>query len=143
MNKIFIENEKEMINFAKKLAQNCKIYQIYCLTGTLGSGKTFFSKYFISHLTKEDPSIISSPTFNIYNNYKSENLDIYHFDLYRIKNDQELDNIGFYDLLKNGIILIEWPEIAKNYLKQDFINIDFQILDNNQRILTIKEFIEN
>lgn len=137
MQKILINNHGQMADFAKKQAKNVKNNQIFTLSGTLGSGKTFFAKYFISHLTGLDVSQITSPTFNIYNHYDTNNLNIYHFDLYRIKDEAELENIGFYDLLKDGVCLIEWPEIAKKYLPCNVVSIIFEIINNNKRKLII------
>jgi tRNA threonylcarbamoyladenosine biosynthesis protein TsaE len=133
MNKIFIENQQEMANFAIKMAKSVKNHQIITLEGNLGAGKSFFAKNFISFLTGINKSEITSPTFNIYNHYQINQQNIYHFDLYRIKNEGELDNIGFYDLLKDGICLIEWPEIAKRYLSQPITQINFNIISEFQR----------
>jgi tRNA threonylcarbamoyladenosine biosynthesis protein TsaE len=141
---IFIKNQQEMQDFARKFAQNFiknhlinkNSTKIITLSGTLGSGKTVFAKNFISELTGEENDQITSPTFNIYLEYHIKNHNIYHFDLYRIKNECELKNIGFYDLLKDGICLIEWPEIAERYLPNDAINIDINIGKNEERIIT-------
>ena len=137
MNKIFIENQQEMANFAIKMAKSVKNHQIITLEGNLGAGKSFFAKNFISFLTGINKSEITSPTFNIYNHYDTNNLNIYHFDLYRIKDEEELENIGFYDLLKDGVCLIEWPEIAKKYLPCNVMSIIFEIINNNKRKLII------
>lgn len=131
--KILIKNKTEMANFARKIARNCPKNQIIALNGTLGSGKTFFAQNFILELMAEKEEV-TSPTFSIYHHYISKDkINIYHFDLYRIKNESELDNIGFYDLLKDGICLIEWPEIAKRYLKKNITNISIKILDGKKR----------
>ena len=61
---------------------------------------------------------------------KTKSVEIFHFDLYRLKNAQELENIGFFDAMKNGICLIEWPEIAKNFLPKNYVEIE--ILNKNQ-----------
>jgi tRNA threonylcarbamoyladenosine biosynthesis protein TsaE len=139
MKRILIKNQQEMAEFAQEVAKDAKNHQIFALNGTLGSGKTFFAKNFISFLTDLDQSEITSPTFNIYNHYQTKDFNIYHFDLYRIKNVEELENIGFYDLLKDGVCLIEWPEIAQKYLTNNIINIDFNIIDDCQREILIDE----
>jgi len=126
-----------MAKFAKEQAKNVKNNDIFALNGTLGSGKTFFAKYFISSLVNLDVSQITSPTFNIYSHYQINDLNIYHFDLYRLKHEEELENIGFYDLLKDGVCLIEWPEIAQKYLTNNVIKINFNILGANKREVII------
>ncbi|MDB2550395.1 tRNA (adenosine(37)-N6)-threonylcarbamoyltransferase complex ATPase subunit type 1 TsaE [Rickettsiales bacterium] len=137
MTKIIINNQEEMAKFAKEQAKNVKNNDIFALNGTLGSGKTFFAKYFISSLVNLDVSQITSPTFNIYSHYQINDLNIYHFDLYRLKHEEELENIGFYDLLKDGVCLIEWPEIAQKYLTNNVIKINFNILGANKREVII------
>jgi len=97
------------------------------------------AKNFISFLTDIKQSEITSPTFNIYNHYQINKQNIYHFDLYRINDEEELDNIGFYDLLKDGICLIEWPEIAKKYLPSLFTRIDFNIISEFQREISLSD----
>lgn len=139
MTKILIQNQQEMADFAIKMAKSIKNNQIITLEGNLGAGKTFFAKNFISFLTDIKQSEITSPTFNIYNHYQINKQNIYHFDLYRINNEEELDNIGFYDLLKGGICLIEWPEIAKKYLPSLFTRIDFNIISEFQREISLSD----
>lgn len=139
MTKILIQNQQEMADFAIKMAKSIKNNQIITLEGNLGAGKTFFAKNFISFLTDIKQSEITSPTFNIYNHYQINKQNIYHFDLYRINNEEELDNIGFYDLLKDGICLIEWPEIAKKYLPSLFTRIDFNIISEFQREISLSD----
>lgn len=139
MTKILIQNQQEMADFAIKMAKSIKNNQIITLEGNLGAGKTFFAKNFISFLTDINQSEITSPTFNIYNHYQINRQNIYHFDLYRIKNEDELDNIGFYDLLKDGICLIEWPKIAKKYLPSLFTRIDFNIISEFQREISLSD----
>lgn len=137
MTKILIQNQQEMADFAIKMAKSTKDHQIITLEGNLGAGKTFFAKNFISFLTGVNKSEITSPTFNIYNHYQINQQNIYHFDLYRIKNEGELDNIGFCDLLKDGICLIEWPEIAKKYLPPSISRVNFNIISEFQREISL------
>ncbi|MDD2483232.1 MAG: L-threonylcarbamoyladenylate synthase [Candidatus Shapirobacteria bacterium] len=110
---------------------------IFALTGDLGCGKTVFSRK-IGHLLgiKEK---ITSPTFVIYNEYKLKNNKFLHFDLYRISADYELEEIKFFELLKNNIVCIEWPENMgeKNFerLKKEnkVVTIQFKYIDEKTR----------
>ena len=121
MNKILIKNQNEMVNLAAEIASKSKSRDVIALKGTLGSGKSFFAKNFINSLKEkfgEKSCEVLSPTFNLVYSYDTKKGEVFHFDLYRLKSAQELENIGFFDALKNGICLIEWPEIAAQFLKQ-------------------------
>lgn len=133
---INIQNQEEMIRFAHQFSQNPP--NIIGLKGTLGAGKSFFAKHFINSL-QENKTDILSPTFNICLNYQTKLGEISHFDLYRIKEKEELENIGFFDTLKNNICLIEWPEIALDYLKtlDDFTLLEFEITQGEGRKIII------
>ncbi len=130
-NKIFITSKTQMQDFAAQMAAESKLGNIYCLKGTLGSGKSFFAKNFINSL-QEKPSEVLSPTFNLLYSYESKKGEIFHFDLYRLKSSEELENIGFFDALQNGICLIEWPEIAEKFLPKNFIEITIKTIAHKE-----------
>ena len=111
-----INNLEELKKFSYKLAQKIKIPQLILLKGELAIGKTQMVKYMVETL-KRDSKVVSSPTFSLINTYPAKkSFDIYHIDLYRIKSDEELKEIGFWDLFyKDALIFIEWPErVEKN-----------------------------
>ncbi len=114
-----------MADLAKEIAAQTHIGDVIGLKGTLGAGKSFFAKNFINFLS-EKPREILSPTFNLLYSYNSKKGEIFHFDLYRLKNEEELENIGFFDALKNGISLIEWPEIAYKFLRKNYREIEIK-----------------
>lgn len=122
---IIIKNKQEMADFAKKIAKSVKPNQIIGLKGSLGVGKSFFARAFINALSSEEIEVLS-PTFNLVYSYQTKKGEVFHFDLYRLKNKNELENIGFFDSLQNGICLIEWPEIAAKYLRQDYLEIEIR-----------------
>ena len=130
MTKLLIKSKAEMINLAKKIADNCQKGDIFALTGTLGAGKTFFVQNFINSLLREEQNILS-PTFNLVYSYDSKKGKIFHFDLYRLKSAEELENIGFFEALKEGICLIEWPEIAQNFLPKNLTKISINLNSND------------
>ncbi len=142
MNKYtFISNsENDTKNFAKQLAKKLNTGDILILTGDLGSGKTKFTEGFLNNfkLDKE----ISSPTFNIVNEYKNSNTKIFHFDVYRLKSVDEFYEIGGEEYFSSGICIIEWGEIIKDALPNEYIKIAFQKDNNdiNKRILIIEAF---
>ncbi len=91
--------------------------------------KLIFARNFINALSLE-PQDVLSPTFNLVYSYDSKKGEIFHFDLYRLKSVEELENIGFFDALKNGICLIEWPEIAEKYLQKNYLEIEIKFAGN-------------
>ncbi len=119
-------------NMAKDIAPFIKNNIIF-LNGEIGAGKTTFTKYLVEIYGLNDE--VCSPTFSLENRYNTKNGLIIHFDLYRIKNEEELDMIGFYDTLKeDATILIEWADKfnIEKYIKNYKI-ISFKIHDSNIR----------
>ena len=94
------------------------------LKGTLGSGKTTFAQFFIKHLTHAQN--VQSPTFNIVNVYENEPCSIWHYDFYRIKNLNEIYELGLEESLAYGISVIEWPELIENIIHQNKFIIYFK-----------------
>lgn len=136
MNKIIINNKLEMQKFAAQMAAKAKAGDVIGLKGTLGAGKSFFADAFINSLLDEKVAVLS-PTFNLLYSYPTRSGAVHHFDLYRIKNEEELENIGFFDCLKDGICLIEWPEIAKKFLPKNYLEINIEIINDEKRIINI------
>lgn len=138
--KYISNSEKDTMNFAYNLASKLTNGDIIVLTGELGAGKTKFTEGFLSYLGLEDE--ISSPTFNIVNEYKKNNINIYHFDVYRLENSDEFYAIGGEEYFNTGICIIEWGEIIKDVLPTDYIQISFSKDDKkeNLRILDIQTF---
>lgn len=139
--KILTEFECDLIelkSFANSIATKSKIGDIYLLKGDLGVGKTTFSRFLINALFKKfqlnKPINIKSPSYPILINYPLLNFEIYHYDLYRLKNKNELGEIEFFDNLENNISLVEWPEIIINELNiYNHYIIDFMFISINKR----------
>lgn len=112
-----------MANFAQKIANEIASNNTAILLyGSLGVGKSFFAKNFINSL-QEKPTPILSPTFNLVYSYSTIKGEVFHFDLYRLKGAEELENIGFFEAINRHITLIEWPQIAENYLTKNCLKI--------------------
>ncbi len=114
-NNIDISDIKSLQDVANKISNFIKSGDNFYLYGELGVGKTIFTKFLINQLqTKNNlnTSEVLSPTFNILNEYKIGELKIKHFDLYRIKREDELENLSIFEY-KNDINIIEWPEVLK------------------------------
>ena len=122
----------EMLQVAEAILKTYPGEHTFTLSGDLGSGKTTFVKAFAVALGLEEE--ISSPTFSIVHEYCEGDKRIYHFDLYRIKNQAELFQFGFEEYLeKNAYVLIEWPEIALNLLPGVCVSIHFEAENENKR----------
>lgn len=100
-----------------KLGQKAKPGQVYTLTGDLGVGKTVFTQGFARGLEIEEP--VCSPTFTIVQVYEEGRLPFYHFDVYRIGDVEEMDEIGYEDyVMGDGVSLIEWANLIKEILPE-------------------------
>ena len=139
--KINISKEKDTRLVAERLSKLINLGDFILLTGNLGVGKTTFTKYIINSLQRINRQAISevpSPTFNITNEYQIKKILIKHFDLYRIKNEKELNNLGIQENLKKQITLVEWPEIIKKLKIKNSISLIFKYNKSyTERYLTI------
>ena len=132
----------DTMNIAKELAKYMQKGDIIVLTGELGAGKTKFTEGFASYFNLQDE--ISSPTFNIVNEYKNDKATIYHFDVYRLEDVEEFYAIGGEEYFLNGICVIEWGEMIEEALPHDYLKINFSKMkdDNNKRIIDIIQYGE-
>ncbi len=111
-------SEKETFQIAKELAEKAQPGEVYCLSGNLGVGKTVFTKGFAAGLGITEP--VSSPTFTIVQIYEEGRLPLYHFDVYRIEDIEEMEEIGYEDCFYGeGICLVEWAELIKEVLPEN------------------------
>ena len=123
MEKLISHSENETKLIGKKFAEKLKKGDVIVLTGELGSGKTKFTEGVLEHFGLENE--ISSPTFNIVNEYISKNINIYHFDVYRLEDEDEFYAIGGEEYFDKGICLIEWGEMIESVLPKKYIHITF------------------
>lgn len=126
-----IEQWQEVVDTLLPLQHN-----ILLLKGNLGAGKTTFTQCLLKNLGSRDE--VSSPTYSIVNEYDSPNGKIFHFDLYRMKNIEEVYDIGIDEYLDNGYLcIIEWPEIYEEELKElPHHQIIIENIDN-ERVINI------
>ncbi len=112
----------ETFEYAKKLAEKLPGGSVILLSGDLGVGKTVFAKGFAKGLGIDAP--VTSPTFTIMQVYDSGRLPLYHFDVYRIEDEEEMVEVGFEDYIYgDGISLIEWPEKIEGLIPKDAIKV--------------------
>lgn len=134
----FITNSKdETMALARKLAEKLNNHDVIFYVGGLGMGKTAFTQGLCEGLgIKAD---VTSPTFAIVNRYEGSPLSLYHFDMYRIENEEQLYNIGFYDYLDyDGVLAIEWSENISEFFGENNITIYFEKLGETMRKITIE-----
>ncbi len=126
------DTEKFAEEFSKKLTGN----EIIALYGDLGAGKTSFTRGLAKGLEIEQT--VSSPTFAIVNEYSGV-YPLYHFDMYRIENWDDLESIGFFDYINTGVIIIEWSENIEGALPSEVIKIYIDKTENdNERIIKVE-----
>ena len=113
--KIDISDQKSLLEVAGKFAKLIEKGDIFLLYGQIGVGKTTFTRFLINNLEVKNTfnkSDVLSPTFNILNEYQVKNINIKHIDLYRIKNKDEIINLGLFEE-SDALKIIEWPEILE------------------------------
>ena len=116
---------EETYELGKKIGQQARSGQVYTLTGDLGVGKTVFTQGVAAGLGITEP--VSSPTFTIVQIYEEGRLPFYHFDVYRIGDIEEMEEIGYDDyFFGEGICLIEWAELIEEILPKDRISITIE-----------------
>ena len=136
-----ISSIRELEKIANKIKKKLSPGDVVFLYGEIGVGKTTFARLLINSFENEKKlkkSEVLSPTFNIVFEYEVKKFTIKHFDLYRLKNDNDIKNIGLYENLEQSITLIEWPELIKNK-PQNRLDLFFEYKeDYNERSLIIK-----
>lgn len=136
--RIFIsKSEEDTLDFAEKMGKLIDTSIIILLSGELGAGKTLFARGLCSGLgIAED---VSSPTYTLINEYEGGDLPVLHMDLYRIDTEEELYNLGFEEYIdRNGLIIIEWPDLAYDMLPHDFIYVKILKKADKQRKIILQ-----
>lgn len=130
------QSVKQTEYLGEKIASVLKGCEVIAMFGDLGAGKTAFTRGLAKGLGFSDG--VSSPTFAIVNEYVGK-FNIYHFDMYRIKSEDDLYSTGFYDYLDNGVLIIEWSENIEYALDSNTIRIKIDKTDDeNTRVFTIE-----
>ena len=139
--KINLSSEKKTEELAGKFLKKLKPGNIVFLYGEIGVGKTTFVRYLINGLQKKNKlkiTEVTSPTFNLLNEYQINQIKINHYDLFRLKSIEEIKNLGLFEDNKNTVTLIEWPQIIKEKPK-NLIELIFEYgKDHQKRSVQIK-----
>jgi len=137
---ILSDSADQTRRLAQKIAADLDSGVVLALTGDLGSGKTCFVQGLARGLQVPEQCPITSPTFTLVNEY-SGRLPLFHVDLYRIEDVADIEDLGLDDLLDGeGITAIEWAERIRSMLPEDFMEIHFEILDDERRKITISGY---
>ena len=140
MNKELITNSPEETEafgaeVARYMTEDASAPKFIALYGDLGVGKTAFVRGLASVIAPN--SIVRSPTFALVNEYRAKPLSVFHFDMYRIESEDELESIGFYDYLDRGLCVVEWSEnigyaLPESYLRIEISKCDAACPDNRE-----------
>lgn len=127
-------------DFAEKIKNPLKNKALTILLfGNLGMGKSVFSRNLIRSLTKMPDLNVPSPTFTLVETYENGGIPIHHLDLYRLEDPDEIFELGWEDIIHDGLTLIEWPERLGSYTPQNAIEISIQNGEtSNTRIITVQ-----
>lgn len=126
MHKIFESySAAETFAYGKALGEKAAQGEVYSLTGDLGVGKTVFTQGVAAGLGITEP--VSSPTFTILHSYEEGRIPLYHFDVYRIGDVEEMEEIGYEDCFYGeGVCLVEWADLIREILPEDCIRITIE-----------------
>lgn len=131
---------EETLKFAREFANQIKKGDVLCLKGEMGVGKTVFTNGLCSALGVTD--YVTSPTFTVVNEYDGTNFSVYHFDMYRIEDEDELLEIGFDEYLSSGgVCVIEWPQNVKNSLPKNRYEIEILKTGTDTRTIKVCEVL--
>ena len=118
-------SREETFELGREIGKNAKPYSVFALTGDLGTGKTVFTQGVACGLGITEP--VTSPTFTILQTYDGGRLPFFHFDVYRIDDIDEMEEIGYDDcFMKGGVCLIEWAEIIEELLPENTVRIKIE-----------------
>ncbi len=135
---IVVNNLKEFADAARQIIGFAKEEKILLFYGEMGAGKTTLISEICRQLGVEDNT--SSPTFSIINEYRSGQKFIYHFDFYRLKNQQEALDLGYEDyFFSDNWCFVEWPEKIPDLLPEHYLKIEIEIGEQNRRKITLNK----
>ena len=128
--------QKETENLARALSEISTLQDVWALFGTLGVGKSVFSRAFIKNITSVED--VPSPTFTLVQVYEAPSFDIYHYDLYRLKSAEEIWELNIEEAFAQAVSLVEWPEKMGPYLPRDCFKVNIISLSQDRRRIEIE-----
>ncbi len=135
---MIIKSLEQLNSLSEKVANQLKEKDCIYLSGEIGVGKTTFTRYLINYLQKKEglkTTEVLSPTFNLLYEYDLKKFKIMHYDLYRLKNEKELNTLGIFQENENTVKIIEWPSLLKIPLSDKLeIHLDYAKHDNERKL---------
>ena len=135
---MIIKSLENLNSISKKVADQIKVNDIIYLLGEIGVGKTTFTRYLINYLQKKENLKVTevlSPTFNLLYEYDFKNFKIMHYDLYRIKENKELKNLGIFSGGENTIKIIEWANLIKTPFSNKLeVHLNYTNIENERKL---------
>ncbi len=137
---IISTSEGETIRFAREFSEQLVQGDVVLLSGDLGMGKSVFCRAVVRQLCGDDAMDVPSPTFTLVQHYDLANGGVvYHFDLYRLEDPEEIYELGWDDALNEGIVLVEWPERLGALIPENAIDVQIEQDAENQRIIKVSD----
>ena len=123
---------------AQTIAEKVKRNGFLALYGGMGAGKTAFVRGIVKALCPECLDLVHSPTFAIVNEYRGKDIDIFHFDLYRLTDEDDLYSTGFFDYIEQGgLTVTEWTELFESAIPSDALRLRIEPIDETTRRFTL------
>ena len=135
---MIIKSLEQLNSFSEKVADRLEGKDCIFLTGEIGVGKTTFTRFLINYLQKKEglnTTEVLSPTFNLLYEYDFKKYKIMHYDLYRLKNEKEVNNLHIFQENEDAIKIIEWPSLIKIPISDNLeINLDYGKYENERKL---------
>jgi len=119
-------SEADTIRLAEICAGEIQPHDILLLEGDLGSGKSFFTRALIRSFLEAPSLIVPSPTFTLLQTYEGPKGPVFHYDLYRLKDPEEIFNLGWEESLAEGMVIVEWPDRLGLYRPRESLTLKFE-----------------
>lgn len=134
MKEFYSQSIADTERIAREIASMLKKGDVLALYGEMGAGKTAFVRGLVGALCPECLPLVHSPTFAIVNEYEGDSVTVYHYDLYRIADEDDLYSTGFYDRLGgDGIVVTEWSELIESAIPSDAFRLRLEKCDETER----------
>lgn len=137
LKEIISHSEDETVLAAADFAKTLPAFCVVFLEGDLGAGKSVFARALIRVLSGDPHLTVPSPTFNLLQTYETGKGTVWHYDLYRLKDPEEMQELSWDDALSGGIVLIEWPDKLE-HLKPKGITVSIEPVANSPQTRTIR-----
>ena len=129
---------EETLDLGCKFGKKLKTGAVVALIGELGTGKTIFTKGIAKALGVKEYEYVNSPSFVIVKEYRSRRMPLYHFDLYRLKSNHDLDTVGYEEYFySKGVSVVEWADRAMDILPEGYISVKFRHRGRNKREIIV------